>query len=195
MMKSSMSTCEGNPAARILSARPSRRSISMLRALQRSILGRNCGASFCSIKTQRIPRRPRSSASVRPTGPAPTMRTWIVNTNALPSHFNDDFSVPDRGRIGLHRNRAGRQHHFAGANIELSLVKIALDNVAIDKALRQRAGAMGAMIVGDVKLPVDIEHRKFEAGLLDLDRHARSHVGRGAQFDLRCATGTGCGVS
>src|SRR5687768_15060199 len=46
----------------------------MVRALHRSIFGRNCGASFCSIKVQGMPRRPRSTAKVRPVGPAPTIR-------------------------------------------------------------------------------------------------------------------------
>src|ERR1700704_2780020 len=49
----------------------------MLRAGTRSILGRNCGASFCSISVQRMPRRPRSTASVSPVGPAPAMRTGV----------------------------------------------------------------------------------------------------------------------
>src|ERR1700730_7469798 len=49
----------------------------MLRALQRSILGRNCGASFCSMMVQEMPRRTRSTASVKPVGPAPIMRTWV----------------------------------------------------------------------------------------------------------------------
>src|SRR6185503_6592768 len=49
----------------------------MERALQRSIFGHMCGAFFCSISVQRMPRRPRSSASVSPTGPAPTMRTSV----------------------------------------------------------------------------------------------------------------------
>src|SRR3569832_2815803 len=52
-----------------------RRYISMVRALQRSILGRNAGASLRSISVQRMPRLPRSMASVSPTGPAPTMTT------------------------------------------------------------------------------------------------------------------------
>src|ERR1700752_2504153 len=47
----------------------------MVRALMRSIFGRNAGASFCSISVQRTPRRPRSMASVKPVGPAPTMST------------------------------------------------------------------------------------------------------------------------
>src|SRR5207302_956772 len=49
----------------------------MLRALTRSIFGKNCGASFCSTSMQRTPRRPRSTASVNPVGPPPAMRTWV----------------------------------------------------------------------------------------------------------------------
>ena len=55
----------------------------MVRALQRSILGRNPGASRLSISRQRTPRRPRSIASVRPTGPPPTIRT-SVSTGVSP---------------------------------------------------------------------------------------------------------------
>ncbi len=76
-MNTSIGTSRGSPAARIFSASPMRRKISMLRAFTRSILGRNCGASFCSMSVQRTPRKPRSTASVSPTGPAPTMRTWV----------------------------------------------------------------------------------------------------------------------
>src|SRR5262249_56793870 len=55
----------------------------MVRALQRSIFGRNWGASFCSITMARTPRSPRSMARVKPVGPAPTMRTcasirWLL---------------------------------------------------------------------------------------------------------------------
>src|SRR5262249_56593728 len=39
---------------------------------------RNSGAAFRSIWMHRTPRLPRSIASVRPTGPAPTMRTCVV---------------------------------------------------------------------------------------------------------------------
>src|ERR1044072_4784281 len=68
----------------------------MVRALQRSILGRNCGASFCSIRTQATPRRPSAMASVSPTGPAPTMRTWVFDgmrcavRAGLPACVDDD---------------------------------------------------------------------------------------------------------
>jgi hypothetical protein len=49
----------------------------MVRALQRSIFGRNCGALFRSISVQRTPRRPSSTASTSPTGPAPTIKTSV----------------------------------------------------------------------------------------------------------------------
>ena len=65
------------PAERILAATPIRRKISIVRALQRSILGRNSGAAFCSTSMQRTPRRPRSTASVSPTGPPPTINTSV----------------------------------------------------------------------------------------------------------------------
>src|SRR6202000_3240638 len=65
------------PAARTRSANPIRRNISIVRALHRSILGRKAGSLFCSRRTHRMPRQPRSSASVNPTGPAPTMMTCV----------------------------------------------------------------------------------------------------------------------
>src|SRR6185436_12878004 len=52
----------------------------MVRALQRSIFGRNCGASLRSSSVQRTPLCPRSTASVRPTGPAPTTSTSVSST-------------------------------------------------------------------------------------------------------------------
>src|ERR1043166_5600309 len=55
----------------------------MVRALQRSIFGSLAGAGFCSMRVERTPRRPSSSASVSPTGPAPTMRTWVSKPRAL----------------------------------------------------------------------------------------------------------------
>src|ERR1700733_1631246 len=49
----------------------------MLRALMRSIFGRNAGCGFCSMRVHRTPRLPRSMASVRPVGPAPTIKTSL----------------------------------------------------------------------------------------------------------------------
>src|SRR5438445_634114 len=45
-----------------------RRKISIVRALQRSILGRNCGASLRSIRVQRTPFWPRSRAAIELSG-------------------------------------------------------------------------------------------------------------------------------
>ena len=55
----------------------------MVRAFTRSIFGRKAGSNFCSTRTVRIPRRPRSSASVSPTGPAPTIAAGDFR-NTLP---------------------------------------------------------------------------------------------------------------
>src|ERR1700737_5087688 len=49
----------------------------MVRALQRSIFGRNAGASLRSTSMALTPRSPRSMASVKPVGPPPTMRTSV----------------------------------------------------------------------------------------------------------------------
>ena len=57
-MKTSIGQWAGKPAARMRSASPMRRKISMVRALHRSILGKNSGCGFCSMRTQRMPRRP-----------------------------------------------------------------------------------------------------------------------------------------
>src|ERR1043165_1309623 len=130
-MKTSIGTSERRPAARILSAIPRRRNISMERALQRSILGRNCGALFRSIRVQRTPRLPRSYASVRPTGPAPTIRTSVSTT---PSQFDHHLSIAHEGRISLYRFEARREDNFAGAHVELPLMEIALDDLALQKA-------------------------------------------------------------
>src|SRR5439155_16603794 len=48
--------------------------------LQRSILGSRIESALRSTSRQRTPRRPRLSASVRPTGPAPTIRTSVLST-------------------------------------------------------------------------------------------------------------------
>ena len=83
----------------------------MLRALQRSIFGRRCGASLRSISVQRTPRRPRSSARVSPTGPAPTIRTWVSMRGGNPSQTRQSaicfgsshskFAVRDIGGAGM----------------------------------------------------------------------------------------------
>ena len=46
-------------------------------------------------------------------------------------------------------------------------MEVALDNIVFDIALRQRARPVGAGVVGDVELAVEIEHRKHQ--IVDLD--------------------------
>src|SRR5262245_43870240 len=72
-----MGTRRSNPAARMLLASPIRLKISMVRALHRSIFGRNSGAGFCSIRVHRTHLKPSAIARVSPTGPAPTTRTSV----------------------------------------------------------------------------------------------------------------------
>ena len=93
----SMGTFRSRPAARICPARPIRRKISIVRALHRSIFGRNSGAGLFSIKAQRTPRRPRSMASVSPTGPAPTTRTSVFIENKAEHllHFTPTAALED----------------------------------------------------------------------------------------------------
>src|SRR5688572_20710865 len=82
-MYTSIGTSARSPAARTWSTMPMRRKISMVRALQRSIFGRNCGASLRSTSVQRTPFWPRSTARTSPTGPAPTMRTSVSNKRLI----------------------------------------------------------------------------------------------------------------
>src|ERR1700739_2272765 len=105
----------------------------MVRALQRSIFGRNCGASFCSIMVQRTPRFPRSIAMVRPVGPAPTMRTsvsvvtpFIPGTPRAKPYAGHSFASGDRHKshnmgfvkprtMGSSRNAGDGLGHDTGA--------------------------------------------------------------------------------
>src|SRR5688500_15002395 len=83
MMNTSIGTSARSPAARTRPTMPMRRKISMVRALQRSIFGRNCGASLRSTSVQRTPFCPRSIARTSPTGPAPTMRTSVSSKRLI----------------------------------------------------------------------------------------------------------------
>jgi hypothetical protein len=59
----------------------------------------------------------------------------------------------------------------------LSIVKIALDDVAFDVAFRQRARPVGTSVVGHEELAVDVEHREDQVVLLDSQSAARLHLG------------------
>jgi hypothetical protein len=59
-------------------------------------------------------------------------------------------------------------------------VEIALDDVVFDIAFRQRAGPVGAGIVDDIELAVDIEDREYQVPHLDLERRTGRDVGSAA---------------
>ena len=68
----------------------------------------------------------------------------------------------------------------------MTIVEIALDHVAIDIALRQRARTMGAHVVGDEKLAIDIEYRERQILDLDFQRSAGRHLAGGAEIKTLC---------
>ncbi len=72
-----------------------------------------------------------------------SMSTWPSTTRAFP------------GPEGLDARRGGGR---AGADIETPLVERAFDLGSHDKAFRQRAGAVSALILGHIKLSVQAEH-------------------------------------
>src|SRR5215471_9638727 len=92
------------------------------------------------------------------------------------SHLDHDLPVLDEGRIGFRRNHARRQHHFAGADVELAVMEIALDYVTLDITLRERPRTMGAQIVERVKFAVDVKDRHAQPFLLDLEGGADRNV-------------------
>src|SRR6516225_1282067 len=102
------------------------------------------------------------------------------------SGLNGDAAFDDRHRIGSHRHHARRRYHFAGADIELAIVEITFDHVALDIALRQRAGPMRAQVVGDEEFAVDVEHRQRQIIDLDLERGAGYDLARGAEIKTFC---------
>src|SRR5580692_11120804 len=102
-------------------------------------------------------------------------------------HLDRHLPIHDRRRIGLDRHHTGRRDHLAGADIELAVVEIALDHVVLDIAFRQRAGAVGARIVGDVELAADIEYRERQILDLDLERGTGRHLVGAAELDTLSA--------
>src|SRR6185312_12075544 len=100
-MNTSIGRSRGKLASRMRSAMPSRRNISIVRALQRSIFGNFAGAALRSNKTHGTLRWPRSMASVKPTGPAPTMITSV-------SILGVCRRVPARGALESFRGDLGK---------------------------------------------------------------------------------------
>jgi hypothetical protein len=80
-------------------------------------------------------------------------------------------------------DHAGRRRHFASLDVELAIVKIALDDLTLDEPFRKRARAVGAGIVGHEELAIQIENRKHETRFVDLERVAGRHLGGAAQIN------------
>src|SRR5262249_38068335 len=98
--------------------------------------------------------------------------------DSIVSQLDEDLPVFDHGGIGPDRDHARPPTHRSGFDVELSAMKIAFDDVAVDEALRQRSGPMRAVIVGDEELAVDIEDRERQIVALDLQHGPNLDVGR-----------------
>src|ERR1043166_8756228 len=92
-------------------------------------------------------------------------------------------AVLDQRLVGLDRHHAGRRDNLASLDVELAVVEVALDDVAVDIALRERARPVGAEVIGHVVLAVDIVAAQNEGAALCRDRIAGRDVGGAAQIN------------
>src|SRR5215510_10850936 len=76
----------------------------------------------------------------------------------------------DHGLVGLDRHHAGRRHHRAGLDVELAVVERTLDHVALDETFGEQARPVGAVVVDDVKLAVQVEDGDRQIRRIDLQR-------------------------
>src|SRR5436309_775659 len=134
------------------SAIPIRRKISIVRALQRSIFGRNSGAAFFSTSMQRTPRRPRSIARVRPTGPAPTTSTSVTmsGTGERPFEWPDVVRPAGAAAPVFPRSLVGERGARPEHGVDLAVAE-------------ERDRAEGARF--ELKVGVELEINRIENGL------------------------------
>src|SRR5207244_11227747 len=95
---------------------------------------------------------------------------FTLTARPLSIHFDKDSAAFDRRRISLHRDHAGRRHDLTGFDVELAVVEVALDHVAIDEAFRQRTWTVGAGVVSYVKPALDVEDGNRQPRRLDAER-------------------------
>lgn len=98
------------------------------------------------------------------------------------SRINKHFTVDHDGMEGAQRNHARRSDNFTGTNIERAVVKIAFDGVTVHATFRQRAGAMGAVIIGYVKVIAEVEYGECQTSRFNLYDAAFGDVGRRTKF-------------
>lgn len=69
--------------------------------------------------------------------------------------------------IGAQRDLAGRRFDLSGLHVEGAEMHAAFDDVAFQEAVGEARRGMGAFVVGDVELALDIVHR--EPAVADLE--------------------------
>jgi hypothetical protein len=109
----------------------------------------------------------------------------IPCTTTARSYLNEYLPILDDGSIGLDGDHTWRRHNLAGFDIELTIVKIAFDDILLDVAFGERTRAMGAGIVGHEELAGNIEDGKDQIVVLDFEGSADLYVRGVAEFDLR----------
>src|SRR5262245_25323859 len=92
-------------------------------------------------------------------------------------------AVLDHGLVGLDRHHAGRQHHRAGLDVELAVVERALDHVALDETFGEQARPVGAVVVDDVELAVQVEDCNRQVRRIDLQRGPGRDLVGSAEID------------
>src|SRR6476661_3144944 len=100
-----------------------------------------------------------------------------------PQYLDDDHAVLDSDRVSLHGHHTRGRYDLTRSHVELPAVKIALDDIAVQVALRKRAGAVSTRIVSDEELTIDVEHRQSQATDLHLECGAVRNVSGAAELN------------
>ena len=74
---------------------------------------------------------------------------------------------------------------LAGSDVELALVKVALDDVALDESFGQRSRTVRAVVVGGVEVAVDVVDGQRQPGRVDPADFADGDILNLAQFNPR----------
>jgi len=94
--------------------------------------------------------------------------------------IDEHLPVLDRGAEGVEIDEAGRLHRLAGAHVERAEMQAALDDVAVEDAVGEVGGGVGAARLGGIEGAVDIvDGDELAADLEALDAAGRQ-IGGGA---------------